>query len=68
MNEIWMRSIARAGGIEVPGSIRILQQPVRAARPALRARLAGRLRRLGLRLERMADVIARPANRTAPCG
>lgn len=60
--EIWMRSIARAGGVEMPASARILGTPVRRRTPALRRALARGLRRAGGYLLTAGDRVCSEAN------
>lgn len=69
MMEIWIRSIARAGGVEMPASARVLQRQDSAPRPSVRGDLARFLRQTAERLVRMAErVDPRAPNRAAPCG
>lgn len=60
MMEIWLRSIARAGGVEVPNDAMIVPRGVPRARKRHRARaaaklLGGALCRLGNGLLRLAE-------------
>ena len=68
MVEIWIRSIARAGGIEVPASVRVLDPRARTPRASLRDGIARVLRHTGERLVNVSEFLGRPPNRTAPCG
>lgn len=69
MMEIWIRSFARAGGVEMPASARVLERQDSAPRLSVRGDLARFLRQTAERLVRMAErVDPRAPNRTAPCG
>lgn len=59
MMEIWIRSIARAGGVEVPGSVRIMEPKAGGSRGTARGDVARWLRRAAKRLVRFADRIER---------
>lgn len=62
MMDIWIRSIARAGGVEMPAAARVLEP--RSDRPAggLRRALAGALRRAGAYLVRAGDRVSSEAD------
>lgn len=68
MNEIWIRSIARAGGIEMPDTVRVLPQRVEMPRRSYRERSVSWLRLVGQRLVQAADALARKPDRPATCG
>lgn len=57
MMEIWIRSIARAGGVEMPASARVLEPRRKRQRPSrvLRPALARGLRGVGAYLVRAGD-------------
>lgn len=61
MMNIWIRSIARAGGVEMPASARVLE-PSGKRTPTLRPALARGLRRLGGHLVRAGDRVCGEAN------
>ncbi len=61
MMEIWIRSIARAGGVEMPASARVLEQHDRRP-PSLRPALARGLKSLGGYLLRAGDRVCGEAN------
>ncbi len=66
MMEILARSIARAGGIEVPPDVRILPRPPRKPARRLLVRLAGRLLRIaGAGLGQLGGLVARAGERLA---
>ena len=62
MMEIWIQSIARAGGVEMPAAARVIQP--RSERPSagLRRTLARGLRRAGAYLTRAGDRVCSEAN------
>ncbi len=62
MTEIWIRSIARAGGVEMPASARVLEPRGKRASPGLRRRLARGLRRAGTYLVKAGDRVCSDAN------
>jgi hypothetical protein len=55
MMEIWIRSIARAGGVEIPASVRVIGPGVRRPSPRVRASLARGLRSAGTYLLQAGD-------------
>ncbi|MDH3411854.1 MAG: hypothetical protein OEM98_05145 [Gammaproteobacteria bacterium] len=61
MMEIWIRSIARAGGVEMPASARVLEPQSRRP-PSLRPALARGLKSLGGYLLRAGDQVCGEAN------
>lgn len=62
MMNIWIRSIARAGGVEMPASARVLEPRQRGNSPGLRPALAKALRRIGASLVKAADRVCGDAN------
>ena len=69
MMEIWIQSIARAGGVEMPVSARVLGPPVRRHSKGLRAALARGLRNAGTYLLKAGDrVRAEPGKANAAIG
>lgn len=68
MMEIWIRSIARAGGVDMPASARVLEPRRGTSDTSMRGDLARFLRRTAQRLARAAERIDRAPARTAPCG
>jgi hypothetical protein len=68
MMEIWMRSIARAGGVETPATVRILDEAPRGKDRSTRTALAALLKRLGGALVRSGDLIGRDADTALRCG
>lgn len=68
MMEIWVRSIARAGGVEVPASMRVLEREKRSsAGRGPGPGLSGLLRRAGNRLIGFAERLERRPDRPATC-
>lgn len=67
MMEIWIRSIARAGGVEMPASVRVLETGNGGTRPSLRGALSRLLRLTAARLAGLAQRIDRAPDRTATC-
>ena len=61
MMDIWIRSIARAGGVEMPASARVLQPRDVRQSGSLRPALARGLRRAGGYLLRAGDLLGREA-------
>jgi hypothetical protein len=55
MMEIWIKSIARAGGVEMPASARVIEPRSQRQSPELRATLARWLRSAGTYLLRAGD-------------
>lgn len=55
MIEIWIQSIARAGGVEMPASARVLEPRLQQRPSGLRASLARALRSAGTYLLRAGD-------------
>ncbi len=55
MMEIWIRSIARAGGVEMPASARVFEPRGQRRSPGFRPALARGLRRAGASLVRAGD-------------
>jgi hypothetical protein len=68
MMEIWIRSIARAGGVDMPASARVLEPRLGTSGTSKRGDVARFLRRTAQRLVRVAERIDRAPPRTAPCG
>lgn len=68
MMEIWIRSIARAGGVDMPASARILAPRLGTSGTSIRGDFARFLRRTAQRLSRAAERIDRAPPRTVPCG
>jgi len=68
MMEIWIRSIARAGGVETPATARILDAAPRREAQTIRPALAALLKRLGRRLVRTGDLISQEADPVLRCG
>ena len=68
MMEIWMRSIARAGGVEIPATVRILDEAPRKEDVGIRSAVAALLKRLGRGLVRTGDLIGRDAAPALRCG
>ena len=62
MMEIWIRSIARAGGVEMPASARVLEPGARRRSLGLRPALARALRRAGASLVRAGDRVCGETN------
>ena len=62
--ELWIRSIARAGGVEMPASARVLEPRKARGSRGLRPSLARGLRRAGAYLLRAGDLVGADA-RTA---
>ena len=55
--ELWIRSIARAGGVEMPASARVLEPRDSRKSGGLRFSLARGLRRIGASLLRAGDLL-----------
>ena len=68
MMEIWMRSIARAGGVETPATVRILDEAPRREARTVRPALAALLKRLGRGLVRTGNLISQEADPVLRCG
>ncbi len=68
MMEIWIRSIARAGGVEIPATVRILDEAPRGEGRSIRPALAALLKRLGRGLVRTGDLIGQDADPALRCG
>lgn len=68
MMEIWMRSIARAGGVEIPATVRILGEAPRGENRSIRPALAALLERLGRGLVRSGERIGQNADPALRCG
>ena len=62
MMEIWIRSIARAGGVEMPAAAQVLEPRKDRPSPGLRRTLARGLRRTGAYLMRAGDRVCSEAN------
>lgn len=62
MMEIWIRSIARAGGVEMPASARVLEPRGNRRSRILRPALARGLKRAGAYLVRTGDRLCGEAN------
>ncbi len=62
MMEIWIRSIARAGGVEMPAAARVLEPRSNRRAGGLRRTLARSLRRAGASLVRAGDRVCSEAN------
>lgn len=68
MLDIWFKSIARAGGIETPAHLRIVEARPQAERAgSLKLRMARKLRHAGQRLLRAADLLG-PEPAATRCG
>jgi hypothetical protein len=68
MMEIWIRSIARAGGVETPATVRILDEAPRQEKQSVRPALAALLKRLGRGLVRTGNLISQEADPVLRCG
>ncbi len=68
MMEIWIRSIARAGGVETPATVRILDEAPRGESRSIRPALAALLKRLGRGMVRTGDLIGQDADPVLRCG
>lgn len=62
MMEIWIRSMARAGGVEMPASARVLEPRGNRSPQGLRPAVARGLRRAGAYLVRASDRVCGEAN------
>lgn len=62
MMNIWIRSIARAGGVEMPSSARVVETRAEQGAAGFRPALAKALRRVGALLMRTGDRVCGEAN------
>ena len=68
MMEIWIRSIARAGGVEMPAPVHVLELRKRASRPSMRGELSRLLQNTARRLVRLAQRLDPGSDRAVPIG